>query len=522
MHSLGYRYVLHDKRLAGKADLVFPSRRMVFFVHGCFWHGYTCAMSSRPKSNANYWFDKIAGNEARDGRHRRAPENSPPICVLLLAMHTVSPPTVVDLFAGAGGIAEGFRLAGFRSISASDIDPDACATFTRNFPDAVVVHGDLRSAAVKVQLLEAGGRADVVVGGPPCQAFSQMRNHSRLIDDPRNALYKEFIEIVGRVLPAAFLMENVTGIDQMGFREQIATDLELSGEYVVLPQVIDAADVGVPQTRQRLVFIGVRRSLGIPAPRVTHTGITRAVVLERAIRRGRFRYELDAAEDMFTAGLVSALHDADDMTAVTASQAISDLAGLPTGNRSDVLSYSSLGEPASAYQRFMRRGSEDGLHNVQVPRLRKDTAMRLQAIPPGGNHRDLPEDLIQRNLSGEKWGPENGTGLLSRRHYYAYRRLHPDIWSWTLNTKADSVYHYKAFRSLSVREFARLHSFPDGFVFTTDPRPGELLGRHDGGAAHSRYRQVGNAVPPLLARACADAIRETVFSRTTERQLIAA
>ena len=129
---------------------------------------------------------------------------------------------------------------------------------------------------------------------------------------------------------------------------------------------------------------------------------------------------------------------------------------------------------------------------------------------------------MQRNLVGGKWGPENGSGLLSRRHFYAYRRLHPDIWSWTLNTKADSVYHYKAIRSLSVREFARLHSFPDRYVFTTDPRLGELLGRHDGGAAHSRYRQVGNAVPPLLARACAAAIRQAVFAQATKPQLIAA
>ena len=437
-------------------------------------------------------------------------------------MHTASPLTVVDLFAGAGGIAEGFRQEGFRSIAASDIDPDACATFARNFPGAVVVHGDLRSAAVKAALLEAGGRADVVVGGPPCQAFSQMRNHTRLIDDPRNALYKEFVEIVGRVLPSVFLMENVTGIDQMGFREQIASDLALSGEYSVVAQVVDAADVGVPQTRQRLVFIGVRRGLGISVPRVPHTGITRAIGLVRSMQRGKYRYQLEAVEDMFSGSLVASLHDPEAMAAVTASQAISDLASLPPGNRLDVLDYTSVGEPLSAYQRFMREGNGEMLHNVQVPRLREDTALRLRAIPPGGNHRDLPESLMQRNLTGEKWGPENGSGLLSRRHFYAYRRLHPDIWSWTLNTKADSVYHYKAVRSLSVREFARLHSFPDRFVFTTDSRLGELLGRHDGGAAHSRYRQVGNAVPPLLARACAAAIRRSVFERAASRKLIAA
>jgi DNA (cytosine-5)-methyltransferase 1 len=181
-----------------------------------------------------------------------------------------------------------------------------------------------------------------------------------------------------------------------------------------------------------------------------------------------------------------------------------------------------LGPPASAYQRLMREGNGNVLHNVQVPRLRQDTSLRLQAIPAGGNHRDLPDDLMRRNLLGSKWGPENGSGLLSRRHFYAYRRLHPDIWSWTLNTKADSVYHYGAVRSLSVREFARLHSFPDRFVFTTDPRPGVLLGRHDGGAAHSRYRQVGNAVPPLLARACATAIRKAVFAPAVDRERVAA
>ena len=434
-------------------------------------------------------------------------------------MHTAAPPTVLDLFAGAGGIAEGFRLAGFESIAASDIDPDACATFQRNFPAAAVVHGDLRAPSVKAAIMGAGGDADIVVGGPPCQAFSQVRNHARLIDDPRNSLYKEFVHIVARVLPAAFLMENVTGIDQMGLRDLIARDLELAGEYPVLPQVIDAADVGVPQTRKRLVFIGVRRCLGVAVPVVEQSGITRAVALTRSVRRGECHYALKTDDDLFSPTLFASLADPGDMRAVSAAQALSDLAGLAEGNRVDVLPYESLGAPASAYQRFMREGNGDSLENVQVPRLRQDTATRLGAIPAGGNHRDLPNELIQRNLSGDKWGPENGSGLLSRRHYYAYRRLHPDIWSWTLNTKADSVYHYDALRSLSVREFARLHSFPDRFVFTTDPRAGNLLGRHDGGPAHSRYRQVGNAVPPLLAKACAMAIRQAVFAdRSSDRR----
>ena len=433
-------------------------------------------------------------------------------------MYPVHAPTVVDLFAGAGGISEGFRLAGFRPVAGSDIDPDACATYARNFPDATVIHGDVRSHALTA-LLEACAGADVVVGGPPCQAFSQVRNHVRLIDDSRNSLYKEFVNVVSKVLPPVFLMENVTGIDQMGFREQIVADLELDGEYAVLPQVIDAADVGVPQTRKRLIFIGVRKALHIAPPLVGQSSATRSLGLSRAAGSAGGRYKLRAAEDLFAAQVFGSLRDPEDMSAVSAEQALSDLQSIPCGNRNDVIDYADLPSAKSAYQRYMRNGNGAELHNVQVPRLREDTAARLRAIPPGGNHRDLPQALIQRNLSGQKWGPENGSGLLSRRHFYAYRRLHPDIWSWTLNTKADSVYHYGEIRSLSVREFARLHSFPDRFVFTTDPRPGPLLGRHDGGPAHSRYRQVGNAVPPLLARACAAAIKEAVFSHRSSTEL---
>jgi DNA (cytosine-5)-methyltransferase 1 len=160
----------------------------------------------------------------------------------------------------------------------------------------------------------------------------------------------------------------------------------------------------------------------------------------------------------------------------------------------------------------MREGVGSTVVNTSVPRINEDTILRLNGIPKGGNHRDLSEELRERYLTGAKWGPDAGNGRLSRRHYYAYRRLHPGIWSWTLNTKADSVYHYGQPRALSVREFARLQSFPDRFIFTTDPHRGDLRGRIDGGANHSRYRQVGNAVPPLLARAIANAVAELVAS----------
>lgn len=424
---------------------------------------------------------------------------------------------VVDLFAGAGGLSEGFRQAGFSVIAGSDNDPDAAATYALNFPEATVVTGDIRKPSVKKQILEVASRATVLVGGPPCQAFSQVRNHSRLIDDPRNSLYREFVDVLKTTLPMAFVMENVTGMDQMGVREQIATDLSVGGEYEVLPQVVDAADFGVPQTRKRLLFVGVRASRGMAAPRLQGTSATSSVTLERQPGARRSRYQLVVQETLLSLRLAEQLADPDNTLVMSAFKAIGDLASLATGSRSDVIPYAELDAPTTAYQRLMREGAPDVLSNVQVPRINEDTARRLRAIPPGGNHRDLSDELLNRYLSGQKWGQDNGTGRLSRRHFYAYRRLHPDVWAWTLNTKGDSVYHWEHARSLSVREFARLQSFPDRFVFTTDPRRGPLEGRHDGGPAHSRYRQVGNAVPPLLARAVAGALYSELKTAKRER-----
>jgi DNA (cytosine-5)-methyltransferase 1 len=325
-----------------------------------------------------------------------------------------------------------------------------------------------------------------------------MRNHSRLIDDPRNSLYREFVNILDRLEPRAFVMENVPGLEQMGVREQILEDLALNGIYNVRSQVVDAADFGVPQTRKRIIFIGVHASLGLEPPLLAGSGATDAFSLERRNGDRRVRYRVVSQRELFAS--IAQLMDPDDAAFVTAEQAIGDLAPLKAGDSSDLMRVSDLPAATSEYQRRMREGLGEFISNVSVPRINNDTKMRLSKLPPGGNFRDLPEDLTRRYLTGELWGPHNGSGQLGRRHYYAYRRLHPRLWSWTLNTKADSVYHYRRARALSVREFARLQSFPDRFVFTTDPRPGDLPGRIDGGAAHSRYRQAGNAVPPLLAR----------------------
>lgn len=411
--------------------------------------------------------------------------------------------SVVDLFAGAGGLSEGFRQAGYRILAASDNDPDAAATFRQNFPEADVVVGDIRSIRVREEVLSLARNAHVLVGGPPCQAFSQVRNHSRLFDDPRNSLYREFLRVLRETKPLMFVMENVTGIDQMGVRDQIVKDLALDGEYKVVPQIADAVDFGVPQTRKRLLFVGVKSSLKISPPILAGTGASRAIELVRFNGFRPPRYKVIARDGLLSTRLSDRLLDPDDISVVSAADAISDLSELKRGNRIDELSYDALSEPKSAYQRIMREGAGSLITNVQVPRINRDTELRLRGIPQGGNHRDLSDDLLERYLTGDRWGPDNGSGRLSRRHFYAYRRLHAEIWAWTLNTKADAAYHYRFPRALSVREFARLQSFPDRFQFLTDPRRGPLPGRHDGGPAHSRYRQAGNAVPPLLARAIA-------------------
>ena len=176
----------------------------------------------------------------------------------------------LDLFSGAGGFSEGFRQAGFHTLAANDIDPWAGATYEMNYKKhgTEFILGDIAKPALRDQLFSAvdGTELDVVIGGPPCQGFSQVRNHARLIDDPRNRLYRHYISVIKQLRPRTFVMENVPGLENLAggaVRLQILEDLALEGEYRVECRVLDAASFGVPQNRLRILFIGVRHDIAL-------------------------------------------------------------------------------------------------------------------------------------------------------------------------------------------------------------------------------------------------------------------
>jgi len=413
--------------------------------------------------------------------------------------------TAIDLFCGAGGLSQGLADAGFQIVAAADHDPDACTTYRRNFPYTALVEGDLVSPAKHDELVGAlnSVHLDLLAGGPPCQAYSQVRNHDRLIEDPRNRLYREFVSLLAKLRPAALVLENVLGMSQLkggAIRRRIEQDLSLDGEYDVVSAVLDAGDFGTPQRRPRLVFIGIRAEFGSPE-------LPEGTGISEALRNGHSGRPADALVAV-DRRLHDVLLDPDDARIVSVRQALSDLIE-PGG------SYTT--DPESAYQRAMRRES-DAPQDHAPSRIRQDTRLRLEAIPPGGNVYDLPENLLKRYLGDDKWGPAGNGERLARRHYYAYRRLHPDWLAWTANTKADFAYHYAVPRGLSVREAARIQGFPDRFHFVTAPRgtPGQIKN----GARHSRYRQVGNAVPPPLAAAIGRAVADQL-SRTRASVLLA-
>jgi DNA (cytosine-5)-methyltransferase 1 len=450
-------------------------------------------------------------------------------------------PGVVDLFCGAGGFSLGFHAAGCDIVSAVDVDETAAGTYAENFgrlqPQArpVVVSGDEGNLEdLDLDRLIPRGRPDILIGGPPCQGFSRLgrakldslteEGHAA---DPRNALYVGFLDAAELWRPLAVVMENVPGmlsVEGRNIADDAAADLAARG-YQVGYAVLNAAWYGVPQFRERLFLIGIRDDLDISPvmPPATHvatlpSGYLRPLTEWTAplpfIRHSEVPVDMGRAE----------------VSATTAAEALDDLPPLTEhlagGSRrserdSETVEY--VGEPYSQFARIMRSWpglpSAQSLNDHVIRRTPRDyETFRLMnagdrypaalAISKARFH-DALERLVTQEKAPMPGSPEYRA--LERRFVPPYperifidkwRKLRPDQPAWTvpahLAKDAYSHIHYDSdqARAISIREAARLQSFPDAFRFN--------------GNMGERFRQVGNAVPPLVAWAIASTLLQSL------------
>lgn len=343
---------------------------------------------------------------------------------------------VLDLFCGAGGLSLGFELAGFKIIGGVDFKSDAIATHEKNFKNSTSICGDITKITDE-QVIDLFGKdkVDVIVGGPPCQGFSA-GNRQQIENDPRNKLFFEFIRFVKILKPKAIVIENVRQIltKDNGFaKKKIFEILEEQG-YNVDVRVLTASDYGVPQKRNRAVFIGIRNDVG------------------------KIDYELIKKEKKV----------------VTVKEAIGELYDLENSKDNKLHN-----EPTTKFQKYLRSKSNE-IYNHEPKYPNKEVQERMKYVPQGGNWRDVPEHLwkVQRD----------------NRHSSAYRRLNENEPSITIDTGHMNYFHPLYNRVPTVRESARIQSFPDDFIFIGTPT--------------SQLRQVGNAVPPLMVKAIANLVKE--------------
>lgn len=379
-------------------------------------------------------------------------------------------PIAVDLFCGAGGLSEGLRQAGFSAAAAVDFDPTAMATFSRNHPEARAVMADISRVSGPDLIGHIDREVDLVAGGPSCQGFST--HGKRNADDPRNFLFEHFIRLVEEINPKFVLMENVKGLLTYGrgqFKSRIEEAFDAIG-YRVLSSTLCAADYGVPQMRHRVFFIGTRLSdVDLSFPARTH-----------GAGQGLSPY-------------------------VTVDDAIGDLPLMRGNYLGRLREYA--GPPKTAFQRYARAHSgecvtlhESGALSPPAAALAKHIGQGqgLRAVPP----KFLPDRFkVMRTVS---------SGELRRDCTTLYHRLDPQKPSYTITTHYRNVasgpfLHPWEDRSLSHREAARLMSFPDYYEFT----------------APSLKRQIGNAVPPLLAKAIGEQVKTLLQQRTPALRAVA-
>ena len=344
-------------------------------------------------------------------------------------------PKVIDLFAGVGGLSLGFENCGFDVVLANEYDESIATAYEANHRDTRMIVGDITSLDLEKTFGAYAGKIDVVIGGPPCQGFSQ-KGQRKTIHDERNFLFKYYVKVVELVKPKYFVMENVPNLltAEGGYFRKEIEELFNSMGYQLKMGVLNASDYGVPQNRRRAVIIGKRggEAPDLPKPR----NIT-----------------------------------------VTIWDAISDLAYLSSGEGAEEQEYRN--EPQSEYQKTLRDGS--AILRNHVAMKHSDLALeRLAMIPPNAGKEVLPEEHLTKSIYSGTW-----------------TRMRKDEISVTITTRFDTpssgkFTHPFLDRAITVREAARIQSFPDSFRFV--------------GNKGSQMKQVGNAVPPLLAGAIAEVI----------------
>ena len=377
--------------------------------------------------------------------------------------------TMLDLFAGAGGLSEGLSEAGFHSLFASEIVPVYANTYKLNHPGAKVFTADIRSLDAGEVLSDLGlerGQLDLLAGGSPCQGFS-INAPVRSVLDQRNHLFKEYLRFVDTFAPRAVLIENVPGLVSFEHGATLHAILDALAQlgYGADVRILGAAYYGVPQMRWRTIILGLRGKI-LPSD-----------VFPEPIYHAPIRPNFTTTFD----GQMLVKLPAPEVSAAftTVKEAIGDLPPLMCGERGEeVKEY--ISEPFCDYQRRLRVGSS-GVYNHEAPRLSKINLERLKHIRPGGNWTDIPDDLLPKGMKRANRGD----------HTKRYGRVTADGLASTILTKCDphwgAYFHYEQERSFTVREAARIQSFPDHYIFT--------------GTIAEQFAQVGNAVPPLLAEA---------------------
>ena len=349
---------------------------------------------------------------------------------------------ILDLFSGAGGFSYGMEQNNnFTTAVALDFDKDAIETFKYNMPNAVTIVGDITDDNVKKSVIKASleKKVNMIIGGPPCQGFS-LKGKKMGLDDPRNFLFKEYLNLVEKLKPEIFIIENVKALLSTSagwFKDEIIKKVTEMG-YFVEYGVLTASDFGVPQSRQRAVFICSKsKKISLPKPTVKKP--------------------------------------------VTVRDAIYDLAYLDSGEGEFEQKYTT--EAMSRYQKEMRKNS-NMLYNHKASNHAEVAIKKLKMIPPECGKEHLPKELLGKQKFAGTWG-----------------RLKWDSVSPTIDTRFDASSngtnnHPFLHRAITPREAARIQSFDDSFVFI-------------GSKVHVRT-QIGNAVPPLMAKAIADHIYKEV------------